>query len=103
MIPTENVFKNYSVFITEGSKCYRLLEDGTKVKVLKSNMIDTLKFYKPYKLLHKSQFDFVKPFLLDKHNPVSLTEEQLSFYHRIQFITEQEYNDYLNYLKQQAS
>jgi hypothetical protein len=98
LISTANVFKENSVFITDGRHCYQVYEDGTRNLILKRKMLQTLRFYKPYKLIHKTQFDFVKPFLLDKHNPVNMTQEQLDFYCLIGFISTSEYNDYLHYL-----
>lgn len=98
LISTANVFKDNSVFITDGKHCYQVNEDGTRNLILKSKIVKTLRSHKPYKLIHKIQFDFVKPFLLDKQNPVNMTKEQLDFYCLIGFISTTEYNNYLHYL-----
>jgi hypothetical protein len=93
-----DIFKEYSIFITNGNYYFQVFEDGTKKGYNQEQIITALKIRKPYKLLHKDQFEFVKPYLLDQSNPVPMNFIQLDFYHLIGFISDSEYNNFSSYL-----
>lgn len=46
-------------------------------------------------VLHKSQFDFAKGYLLNKENPFKIDEEDAKIYQQIGFISVEELNEFI--------
>ncbi|MGN4788055.1 hypothetical protein [Bacillus cereus group sp. MYBK209-1] len=46
-------------------------------------------------MLHKSQFDFAKGYLLNKENPFKIDKEDAKTYQQIGFISVEELNEFI--------
>ena len=82
-------FKTHAIFIIlSDEKIYKLNENFTKqeVKIIPEPSRDS-----PIRVLHKSQFDCGKPFLLDKHNPYRISLETANIYNKIGFLSDEEF------------
>ncbi|MGR6017738.1 hypothetical protein ACT7CM_27190 [Bacillus paranthracis] len=74
-------FNTHTIYVTlDDDKIYELKSDYTKVEVSK---IQNSSKENPVMVLHKSQFDFAKGYLLNKENPFKIDEEDAKTYHVI--------------------
>ncbi|MFV1457163.1 hypothetical protein [Bacillus mycoides] len=86
-------FNTHTIYVTlDDGKIYELKSDYKKVEVPK---IQNSSKEKPVIVLHKSQFDFTKGYLLNKENPFKVDEEDAKIYHQIGFISVEELNDFI--------
>lgn len=87
-------FETHTIYITlDDAKIYELKSDFTKVEVqeMKNPSKDN-----PIVGLHKKQFDFAKECLLNNKNPLKMDVETAEIYNRIGFISNEEFNDFIN-------
>ncbi|MEB9429784.1 hypothetical protein P4I83_32645 [Bacillus cereus] len=86
-------FNTHTIYVTlDDDKIYELKSDYTKVEVSK---IQNSSKENPVMVLHKSQFDFAKGYLLNKENPFKIDEEYAKIYQQIGFISVEELNEFI--------
>ncbi|MEM5680292.1 hypothetical protein AAHB46_12260 [Bacillus paranthracis] len=86
-------FNTHTIYVTlDDDKIYELKNDYTKVEVPK---IQNSSKENPVMVLHKSQFDLAKGYLLNKENPFKIDEEDAKTYQQIGFISIEEFTNFL--------
>ena len=88
-------FNTHTIYVTlDDGKIYELKSDYTKVEVPK---IQKSSKGKPVMVLHKSQFDSAKSYLLNKEKPFQIDEEDAKIHQQIGFISVEELNHFIIY------
>ncbi|MDY3375055.1 MAG: hypothetical protein SOX50_17470 [Terrisporobacter othiniensis] len=94
-------FNTHKIYVTFGDKIYKLnRKDLSKEEV---SELPTPSKENNVMILHKSQFDMAKGYLLDIQNPFRINIETARLYNKIGFLSNDELKDYQDKLEKEES